>query len=1180
MPMRIIGRGRDAYVLAGYLHKRGKWSWQWSERYFVLTKSALHYYKKEKSQLFGEERGHFLVEDMMVRYFPETKSFEVFVGGKTRMLRAPTEREYLTWAKAFQDVLALVPQRAKQAQAQTQHNHTNNHNQLTQQQAQTGAGANTLTHNRTNTAAQTHPHNSAKGVNQTNGKMIASPGAVDVSQKNVHRVSKEAAPLPTYNTTSKPNTPLTQTDGHESEPGFARAHSASNLLATNNSNNNNQNATTRLPGYTNANNAAVLSGHMSSTLQSSMPPLHRISSAPLDADSLNSVPVFASHHKPTNHLSETLQQGTALGNPIINSNISMLSHPISHSSTQDSLLMVVVEGGSLLCLPSLQNLPPHTTSPSQPPLTGPSPDAYIPYPRIIAGTNVPWGNPLYIPAFGKGSAVVATLGDGSKVRIEREALETASGEKLFQVDDLYRPTQVLIRWNAQKLHAGLLHPQNLKFFMPSVAPVIFLLLYAYCAFAASPTQTTLHSILAFIGFVGAIYQVYSSLTRYIQETANTLVWTITFVSPLEKPIGFGMTTTPGLTSVFDQPFHHTRPELERETSNESIVGVPEPAHIHHSIAPNSARKKKGILRRRSDAAHDHHHTDTDHSHTHLHRRMMNKAEMDENSDSAVHVNSHLHRRKGTMNQHIKSLDHGLEGEGLNANYSSNTVNSNPDLAASSSMDSSGDEESQVSRLRPSHTAQATPLHSEVSTTEFSVSTPSTTLVPSLQTQHEGVIMIPVDSDATSPTHDDSLAKSQPMTPALSETEEGLSRGETHDEDDLPFETEVEWSSDDDDFEDRPLVFNANNLPPYRDAPWGRWTEDDTSVLKLRGPTFLQDKIKIPCGSPIFKLINVEMFYTARDKDKLMHVMARPDNWGHRYLERKLKKHQLHETDIHGSLSPSSILSPLFVINFLYPGPNNRNMNLVLYFSRRVRTGEELKKRQAFNGEYPEDKDKDSKRRSAGRNQVNSDKLNNTAAPAQDNRATSPTPIEPETGKNKKGSKKNKDANNNASSSSTSCSSENKEEGTLPDAQRVSNFDRVLKQFLEGSDDFRDGRLKIVPRIAEGSWIVKKGVGCVPAILGKKIKQWYYRDLQKNYLEIVADVSSSVIAGRILSLVKGAATSLIIELSFTLQGEAPDELPESLLGGVRLQYPNMDKMLDVDDHERLIAKQFEEEDKEA
>jgi hypothetical protein len=102
----------------------------------------------------------------------------------------------------------------------------------------------------------------------------------------------------------------------------------------------------------------------------------------------------------------------------------------------------------------------------------------------------------------------------------------------------------------------------------------------------------------------------------------------------------------------------------------------------------------------------------------------------------------------------------------------------------------------------------------------------------------------------------------------------------------------------------------------------------------------------------------------------------------------------------------------------------------------------------------------------------------------------------------------------------------------------------------------------------------------PAILCKKMQQQYARCAQRNYLEVVADVSSSMVAGRILALVKGAATALTIELSFTLQGEAMDELPESLLGGVRILRCNLDALMEIEEHEKWLAETWLKQEEEA
>lgn len=87
------------------------------------------------------------------------------------------------------------------------------------------------------------------------------------------------------------------------------------------------------------------------------------------------------------------------------------------------------------------------------------------------------------------------------------------------------------------------------------------------------------------------------------------------------------------------------------------------------------------------------------------------------------------------------------------------------------------------------------------------------------------------------------------------------------------------------------------------------------------------------------------------------------------------------------------------------------------------------------------------------------------------------------------------------------------------------FGILLHRFLTGTDEFRDQTLKIIPRAIDPSpWVVKRGVGETPAILGKKLKQRYFGD-GETYFEVDIDVSSSRIAAGVLSLVKGMQLSL-------------------------------------------------------
>ena len=39
----------------------------------------------------------------------------------------------------------------------------------------------------------------------------------------------------------------------------------------------------------------------------------------------------------------------------------------------------------------------------------------------------------------------------------------------------------------------------------------------------------------------------------------------------------------------------------------------------------------------------------------------------------------------------------------------------------------------------------------------------------------------------------------------------------------------------------------------------------------------------------------------------------------------------------------------------------------------------------------------------------------------------------------------------------------------------------------GDDKFRNERIKLIPRVMEGAWVVQRAVGTVPILLGKAVK---------------------------------------------------------------------------------------------
>lgn len=110
---------------------------------------------------------------------------------------------------------------------------------------------------------------------------------------------------------------------------------------------------------------------------------------------------------------------------------------------------------------------------------------------------------------------------------------------------------------------------------------------------------------------------------------------------------------------------------------------------------------------------------------------------------------------------------------------------------------------------------------------------------------------------------------------------------------------------------------------------------------------------------------------------------------------------------------------------------------------------------------------------------------------------------------------------------------------------------LLQRFVDGDDEFRNSRFKLIPSVPKGSWIVRQSVGSTPCLLGKAVDCTYIRGA--DYLEIDVDIGSSTVANGVLGLVFGAITSLVVDMAFLVQGNTIDELPERLIGAVRVSH---------------------------
>lgn len=115
---------------------------------------------------------------------------------------------------------------------------------------------------------------------------------------------------------------------------------------------------------------------------------------------------------------------------------------------------------------------------------------------------------------------------------------------------------------------------------------------------------------------------------------------------------------------------------------------------------------------------------------------------------------------------------------------------------------------------------------------------------------------------------------------------------------------------------------------------------------------------------------------------------------------------------------------------------------------------------------------------------------------------------------------------------------------------------LLKHFFDADDRFRNDHFKIIPRVVQGSWVVKQGVGNSPAVVGRKLRQAYHRG--DGYLELDIDLGSSSVAGAILNMVSGLSKKLVVDVAVLLEADSNETLPERLLAAIRFSKVDLKK----------------------
>lgn len=78
------------------------------------------------------------------------------------------------------------------------------------------------------------------------------------------------------------------------------------------------------------------------------------------------------------------------------------------------------------------------------------------------------------------------------------------------------------------------------------------------------------------------------------------------------------------------------------------------------------------------------------------------------------------------------------------------------------------------------------------------------------------------------------------------------------------------------------------------------------------------------------------------------------------------------------------------------------------------------------------------------------------------------------------------------------------------------FDFLMWRFINGDDDERRSLFKMIPHIAEGSWLIKQSVGTTPVILARKLGTTFF--VTDKYVEVAVDVGSSSTAQYVTGMV--------------------------------------------------------------
>lgn len=117
--------------------------------------------------------------------------------------------------------------------------------------------------------------------------------------------------------------------------------------------------------------------------------------------------------------------------------------------------------------------------------------------------------------------------------------------------------------------------------------------------------------------------------------------------------------------------------------------------------------------------------------------------------------------------------------------------------------------------------------------------------------------------------------------------------------------------------------------------------------------------------------------------------------------------------------------------------------------------------------------------------------------------------------------------------------------------------RLFQRFCHMEDEQRNDRLKLIPRVLEAPWALKRSLPETPSLIGHKLPISYFGS--DSYLEASINVISTPLGRQFVAAFLAGTKHFSIEIYILIEGQLPDELPERVLGGFTIFRVDMERL---------------------